>query len=147
MLPIDACTGTWPDGPFDDGDPGERAGARVVGEFVRAATAERRRRGWSRRELANRAGLRPNTVGDLEAGKSWPDLRTLAVVAATLDVPVSFTPTPAPPAPENHEPALALVPGPRLTAGAVIAALLNYSPATRADYIAAARRPQPAVRP
>lgn len=40
-------------------------------------TVERERRGWSRSELARRAGMHPADVGRLEAGKAylWPAWR------------------------------------------------------------------------
>jgi transcriptional regulator with XRE-family HTH domain len=140
VLPQDTCLGTWPDGPFTAGSAGERAGAQLLGEFVRQVMRARRERGWSRRELAAQTSLRPNTVGDIEAGRSWPDLRTVAVLADTLAIPVSFTPTPEPPGPPETGPLGLTLPGPRVTVGAVIHAILNYSPSARAEFMEVSRR-------
>lgn len=140
VLPRDTCPDAWPSGPFTAGTPAERAGAELLAEFVRQVRLERFGRGWSRRELARQAQLRPNTVGDVEAGRVWPDLRTIAAIADALAIPVSFKPAPQPPGPPELGPLGLTLPGPRVTVGAVIHAILAYSPAARAEFMEVSRR-------
>ena len=50
---------------------------------------ERSRRGWSRAELARRAGLNASTVGLIESGHLQPYPRQLYKLARALNVPES----------------------------------------------------------
>ena len=50
---------------------------------------ERSRRGWSRAELARRAGLNASTVGLIESGRLQPYLRQLYKLANALGFPES----------------------------------------------------------
>ena len=50
-------------------------------------TNERTRRGWSRAELARRAGMNATTVGQIEAGRFIPYPRQLAKLARALELP------------------------------------------------------------
>jgi DNA-binding CsgD family transcriptional regulator/DNA-binding XRE family transcriptional regulator len=50
--------------------------------------AEREARGWSRDQLARRAGISRSAVGRLEAGDVW--LRSLAKACTALRVPVDY---------------------------------------------------------
>jgi XRE family aerobic/anaerobic benzoate catabolism transcriptional regulator len=46
----------------------------------------RKERGWSRRELGERSGLSERFLAELEGGNANPSLRTLAEIAAALEV-------------------------------------------------------------
>lgn len=60
-------------------------GVAMVAPLIRA---ERRRRGWSQLTLASRAELDLKTIQDIEAGRNpRPRPRTLARLAAALDLP------------------------------------------------------------
>ena len=50
-------------------------------------TEERRQRGWSRAELARRAGMNATTVGLVEAGRFIPYPSQLAKLARALGIP------------------------------------------------------------
>ena len=50
---------------------------------------ERSSRGWSRAELARRAGLNASTVGLIESGRLQPYPRQLNKIARALNVPES----------------------------------------------------------
>jgi transcriptional regulator with XRE-family HTH domain len=51
--------------------------------------AERRKRGWSQRELCRRAGLTKSWVWEIEGGRAlWVSRRTVARLAAALEVPI-----------------------------------------------------------
>lgn len=45
----------------------------------------------SQTQLARAAGVSSNTVGRLEDGLTWPDLRTMGAIAAALDLPMTVT--------------------------------------------------------
>jgi transcriptional regulator with XRE-family HTH domain len=66
---------------------GEQASAaRELGGEVRAA---REARGWSTRRLAGRIGTSQPFVSNIENGRIFPSLRTLALLAEALEVPVA----------------------------------------------------------
>lgn len=69
---------------YGRGDPGGPIYQRV-GEQILLA---RRRLGWTQRELGERLGISHVAVGDIERGKSRPDLGNLAVIADVLGVPL-----------------------------------------------------------
>jgi transcriptional regulator with XRE-family HTH domain len=52
---------------------------------------ERSRRGWSRAELARRAGLNASTVGLIESGRLRPYPSQLVKIARALNIPDSGT--------------------------------------------------------
>ena len=52
-------------------------------------TNERTRRGWSRAELARRAGMNATTVSLIESGRFYPYLSQLKKLARALGVPDS----------------------------------------------------------
>jgi transcriptional regulator with XRE-family HTH domain len=52
----------------------------------------RRERRLSQAKLAEKTGLRPNTVSELESGSSWPDWSTLALLAWALESDLRFVP-------------------------------------------------------
>ena len=64
----------------------------MPGQTISLATlvrAERRRRGWSREKLADRAGCTTETVQDIELGRHRrPHGHTLQGVARALGIPV-----------------------------------------------------------
>lgn len=60
----------------------------------------REARGWSQRELSERAGVSRQLLGAVEAGRHVPNVRAALALARALDVPVErlFDDGPAPPA-------------------------------------------------
>jgi transcriptional regulator with XRE-family HTH domain len=60
--------------------------ARILAARLRD---ERRRRRLSLRKLAERSGLSPTTVHQIETGRGSPSLATLQALAATLGVPLA----------------------------------------------------------
>lgn len=87
----------WPHGrvrQLSAEEGGERVAYQV--EQLRLLVAElverRLERGVSQSWVAERTGLRPNTVSELESGTSWPDFSTLALVAWALEADLRFVP-------------------------------------------------------
>ncbi len=76
-------------GPASGGPNGidEVAENRWLGQRLRQS---RRQRELSIRQLAQRAGLSVGMVSQMERGMSAPSLRTLRLLANTLDVPISW---------------------------------------------------------
>jgi transcriptional regulator with XRE-family HTH domain len=70
---------------YGQGDPGKAIYQRV-GEQILLA---RRRLGWTQRDLGERLGISHVAVGDIERGKSRPDLGNLAAIADVLGVPLT----------------------------------------------------------
>jgi transcriptional regulator with XRE-family HTH domain len=56
-----------------------------VGEQIMLA---RRRAGWNQRQLGERVGVSHVAIGDIERGKTKPNLDHLAAIAEALDVPL-----------------------------------------------------------
>jgi transcriptional regulator with XRE-family HTH domain len=54
---------------------------RQIAARLAAALTER---GWSLRETATRSGVNRQAVADLLAGRSWPDVATVARLSAAL---------------------------------------------------------------
>lgn len=65
-------------------EPGPARAARM--RFQKKVEALRRVRGWSKAELARRAGIAPKTLHQLEAGRATCYFQTLLKVAAALGV-------------------------------------------------------------
>ena len=70
----------WPDRP--QAEPGIEA-VRQISAALKAALAER---GWSLRRVAAVSGVNRQAIANLLAGHSWPDIATVARLAAALDV-------------------------------------------------------------
>jgi DNA-binding XRE family transcriptional regulator len=91
-LKEDGWLPTWPDGPFIDladfPDLGIRLGQ--VANLARDAKRFREGRGWTRAQVAARAGLNEATYGDFEAGRTRPVETTLYRVAAALEVDLHY---------------------------------------------------------
>lgn len=87
----------WPQGPVSrvsDQEGGE-ATEWLAEQAARLAAAIMRRRGergLRRSQLAAYTGLRPNTILDVEDGRSWPDFRTLGLIAWALESDLEFEP-------------------------------------------------------
>ena len=62
--------------------------ARIADQIATRRTA----RGLPRSRLAALTGLRPNTILDVEEGRTWPDLRTLGLIAWALDADIELEP-------------------------------------------------------
>lgn len=67
--------------------PPSRALSDVVAAGIRA---ERARRGWTQMELAQRAGLSRNTVGDIEARKRTVTVDYLLTFCRAFGVPAAI---------------------------------------------------------
>lgn len=121
--PRDYLRGPWPDGPVRhlSTDEGGEAVERMAEQAARLASQIRlcrAERGLRRSQLAARTGLRPNTVTDVEEGLTWPDLRTLCLIAWALDADLELEPRVAlrarapmsraqpPPAPRRAQPGM-----------------------------------------
>ncbi|MBW3662724.1 MAG: helix-turn-helix domain-containing protein [Actinobacteria bacterium] len=92
--PVDYVDGAWPESTRIVADEGDAA-AYVAEQFVhlvRAIIRRREERGLRRSQLAQMTGLRPNTISDLENGQTWPDVRTLGLIAWALDADIEFVP-------------------------------------------------------
>lgn len=93
--PFRYVAGGWPHGTvrvITDEEGGEFV--RYQLEQLRSLVAElvdrRNARGVSQVNLARLTGLRPNTISDLEAGKSYPDWHTLSRLAYALEADLRF---------------------------------------------------------
>src|SRR3954447_21738419 len=82
--PADLGKGTWPGMRFTHLQPSERAACEFVQEVVRELEARlsprdqvQRHHLPSRRELARRANVDPDTLNDLLLGQTWPRLDRL----------------------------------------------------------------------
>lgn len=74
--------------------------------IVRELIALREQRGWSQRELADRAGMKQPQLARLETGQVEPKLDTLQRLATAMGCRVRVSFEPADHAPVNGEPAL-----------------------------------------
>jgi len=63
-----------------------RVAAATLGPIIRRIIKERDVRGWSRPELGRRAGVRQQTVWNIENGETWPDFVTLAALCDALEL-------------------------------------------------------------
>ena len=76
----------WPYEPFDQGDDYTlRHAAAQLGRIVRFIRARRDEQRLNQASLGELAGVDQSTVSDLEAGRTWPDARTLLRVLEVLD--------------------------------------------------------------
>lgn len=66
-------------------DQPEAAVLRAWGHVIRRY---RQWKGYSRRELAQRAGLSPVFLGEIERGEKDPSSRTLSLIARALEAPL-----------------------------------------------------------
>ncbi len=74
VLPtLPAADGSVPGGPFVDAS------------MARTVIQRRIALGWTQQELADRAGVRMETIGRLEAGKHLPRLETIERIDAALN--------------------------------------------------------------
>lgn len=60
--------------------------------FVIELLERRQERGITQTKLAEKTGLRPNTVWELASGSSWPDWSTLALLVWALEADLRFVP-------------------------------------------------------
>jgi transcriptional regulator with XRE-family HTH domain len=68
---------------------GEDPGAEIYRDIGERILLARRRAKMSQRELAERLGISHVAVGDIERGKTRPDLGNLTVIADKLSVPLT----------------------------------------------------------
>lgn len=87
----------WPTGrvqrvPEEEGGAATEFLAEQVARLAGQMLARRQERGLRRSQLAARTGLRPHTILDVEEGRSWPEFRTLGLIAWALDADLEFEP-------------------------------------------------------
>lgn len=78
--------------PDDEGGVATECLAEQAARLAGQIKARRLERGLRRSQLAARTGLRPNTILDVEEGRSWPDFRTLGLIAWALEADLEFEP-------------------------------------------------------
>lgn len=76
----------------------------LLQELGRSVRAERQRRGWTQRTLAERSGLSQRFLAQLEAGQANISLERLAQLARVLEVPVAAMIDPALRGPQAQSP-------------------------------------------
>lgn len=79
--PKDYVVGTWPTGPIAKGAPAATRHAQTVAIVLGEALD-----GKNVSDVASDADLSRNTVYELLAGTTWPDIVTLAKLEEVLDV-------------------------------------------------------------
>jgi transcriptional regulator with XRE-family HTH domain len=70
-------------------DPGldlDQYAATVLGILGVQLREERNARGWTQRELADRAGVHVNVIGSIERGRSAMRISTLVLIAEALEM-------------------------------------------------------------
>jgi XRE family transcriptional regulator, regulator of sulfur utilization len=70
-------------------DPGldlDQYAAEVLGVLGGQLRELRTERGWTQRELADRAGVHVNVIGSIERGRSAMRISTLVAIAGALDM-------------------------------------------------------------
>lgn len=72
-------------GPWSDAALAEHHGARVAQALARRLAAAMRERGVSANRLAADSGVNRQTIANVLAGATWPDLLTIAGLEAALD--------------------------------------------------------------
>jgi transcriptional regulator with XRE-family HTH domain len=75
-------------------DPVLRGACQAAQDIVRELSRSKAERGVSNTDLAAALMVRPNTVGALLAGESWPSTATLMGACAVLRVELSPTSEP-----------------------------------------------------
>jgi DNA-binding XRE family transcriptional regulator len=95
--PREYVRGDWPDGPVQhvvDSEGGAAVEFMVeqMARVARQLAHRRRERGLRRNQVAKMTGLRPNTVGDVEDGRRWPDMRTITLLVWVLDMDIELEP-------------------------------------------------------
>lgn len=80
-MPADYCSGEFPAAPLNEAAPGVASYAVRVARNLQAALSDR-----SVAAVCREAGLARTTVQDLLAGRTWPDLVTLAKLEIALGV-------------------------------------------------------------
>ncbi|MGW5446815.1 helix-turn-helix domain-containing protein [Streptomyces asiaticus] len=73
---------TWPHAQLTD------PGAAAVQAIARTLTAVMSERRLSLRGLAETSGVNRQAIADLLAGRSWPDVATVAWLGAAVDAPL-----------------------------------------------------------
>lgn len=91
LPPRDYLRGEWPDGPVrrlvdSEGGAAVEFMVEQMARVARQLTQRRVERGLRRNQVAKMTGLRPNTIGDIEDGRRWPDMRTVTLLAWMLDM-------------------------------------------------------------
>lgn len=94
-VPFHFLVGGWPHGHVrtlseDEGGEFVRYQLEQLRAFVAELVERREARGVSQANLARLTGLRPNTISDLESGKSYPDWHTLSRLAYALEADLRF---------------------------------------------------------
>jgi transcriptional regulator with XRE-family HTH domain len=72
----------WPQAPSPD------PAAEAVRQIARTLAGTLADRGWSLRRVAEGSGVNRQAIADLLAGRSWPDIATVARLAAFTETPL-----------------------------------------------------------
>lgn len=93
-----AAGSSWTDDEvsFDAPDELTEAVCRTLWDLAATMRARRGATGLTVTQLAEAAGVRRQTATDILAGRSWPDLATIARLAQVLGLRVAATRAPAP---------------------------------------------------
>lgn len=83
----------WYDGPFDTGQDAQLRTAVEAAAAV-AAALDPYLHGKAIEPIARQAELSTKTVGEIVAGKVWPGLESIALIAAALDLELRLEPLP-----------------------------------------------------
>lgn len=67
-----------------EADPMLEPACRAVWEMSAVVRTGRGRRRWTLEKLAGKAGVRRQTVADIEQGRTWPDVATIARILAPM---------------------------------------------------------------
>lgn len=82
-----APRGRWPVGPWRrDISPGERLAVAHVAQLAIAIRGSRSGTQESQQQLAEASGVSVSTIGRIEAGRVWPDLRTVWLLLGALGI-------------------------------------------------------------
>ena len=74
-------------GPWrSDISPGERLAVRHLADVAIAIRGSRSGTQESQRELAEASGVSVSTIGRIESGRVWPDLRTVWLLLGALGI-------------------------------------------------------------
>lgn len=68
------------------GDPGLKSACITVWHLAGEIRARRGRLGLTVSTVASKAGIRRQTLADIEMGRSWPDVATIARVLNVLEL-------------------------------------------------------------
>lgn len=84
---LTASKGRWPVGPWRrDISPAERLAVEHVAAVAMAIRAARSGPQESQQQLADASGVSVSTIGRIETGRVWPDVRTVWLLLGALGI-------------------------------------------------------------